>query len=63
MSTKTIIAIEASSSTVPQNFNRDRPPVTSESTMEIDSEDSKKEPNSAVFSVQPDWYQSLRYAS
>ena len=61
MSTKTIIAIEALSSTVPQAFNRDRPPVTSETTMDIDSKDSKKEPHSAVFSVQPDWYLSLRY--
>ena len=63
MSTKTIIAVEALSSTVPQAFDRDPKPVISETTMEIDSEDSKKEPNSAVFSVQPDWYQSLRYAS
>jgi len=60
MSTKTIIAVEALSSTVPQAFDRDPKPVISETTMEIDSEDCKKEPNSAVFSVQPDWYQSLR---
>ena len=63
MSTKTIIAVEELSSTVPQAFDRKPQPLIPETTMEIDSEDSKKEPNSAVFSVQPDWYQSLRYAS
>ena len=61
MSTETIIAVEALSSTVPQAYDREPQQFIPETTMEIDSEDSKKEPNSAVFSVQPDWYQSLRY--
>ena len=61
MSTKTIIAVEELSSTVPQAFDRKLQPFIPETTMEIDSEDSQKEPNAAVFSVQPDWYKSLRY--
>lgn len=60
MSTENTVAVEAFSSNIRVTPRREPPPAVSDTPMEIDSEKNKNDPNAAVFSVQPDWYMSLR---
>ena len=63
MSTENTVAVEAFSSNIRVTPRREPPSAVSDTPMEIDSEKNKSDPNAAVFSVQPDWYMSLRYVN
>ena len=62
MSTENTIAVESISSIETHVPPRMLPPEhIPDSEMETNSEVLTGDPNSAVFSVQPDWYLSLRH--